>query len=145
MFFFFFLKSVRTVGGSVCVCPVGRGAGIPKLPLEIQVLWPDQDLLRTAGMNPQDYRCNQVPGQNLIRCTFATLLFPVPAGVCRLEAKPGWVSQLYCAAPVSQMGTGWAPAHPTPVQMDCLYHKQMAFCIPGVFSKRGGGFLLCEL
>lgn len=31
----------------------------------------------TAGMNPHDCRRNQVSGQNLIPCTFATLLFPV--------------------------------------------------------------------
>lgn len=84
------------------MCPVGHDAGIPKLPLEIQVLWPDQDLLRTAGMNPQDYRCNQAPGQNLIRCTFATLLFPVPL------VFAGWRQNLAeCHSSVVQLLFHW--------------------------------------
>lgn len=142
-FGFFFLKSVRTVGGSVCV-PCGTQCRDSQAALGHTgaVAWPG---------SAQD-SWNESPGLSLQSSPwpkFNPLHFCNPAvscsaGVCRLEAKPGWVSQFYCAAPVSLMGSGWAPAHPTPLEMDCLYHKQMAFCIPGVFSKGDGGFLLRE-
>lgn len=101
--FFFFLKSVRTVGGSFCpLCNTvsgfpswhwkSRWCDCPRC--ECWCRTTDQDLIMTAAVNPHGYHCNQILGQNLIPCTFCNPVASCYAVVFRLKAKPGRVLEL---------------------------------------------------
>lgn len=100
---FFFLKSVRTVGGSLCAL-CNTVSGFPSWHWKYRwcdcpccECWcrrTDRDLIMTAAMNPHGYRCNQVSGQNLIPCTFCNPVASCYAVVFRLKAKPGRVLEL---------------------------------------------------